>query len=297
MSVDVDKILNDNQSGSVTLTQNTLKFFRDYLNERLSASQKLEDIFEQFQDVSKKIMKQQPNMVLLRKSINTILIYFKRLVKSDREADQIIKAVEHKIISIEQEIYTRINKIGNTGSKIIAPTNKIMTISNSTLVKIILETAHNHKRKFEVYCCKSHPPDEGVYLAETLDKSGIKTTLISDSQMGVFMKGMNLVLIGADRIYDNGFVNKAGTIALCLIAKYYNIPVYLAADTTKILPESDRIIKFVSQNKKEVYTGNRKKISIENVYYEKVPIDLIHKVICEDSVFDTVDFINWYLKE
>jgi translation initiation factor 2B subunit (eIF-2B alpha/beta/delta family) len=297
MSVDIDTILNDNRSGSVKLTQNTLNFYRTHLNEMLSKSQKLEDIFEQFQGVAKKIMKKQPNMVLLRKSTNTIVIYFKRLIKSEKETDQIIKAVEKKILSIEQEIDTRIKKIGNTGSKIIAPTNKIMTISNSTLVKKILDTAHNQKRKFEVYCCKSHPPDEGVYLAETLDKSGIKTTLIADSQIGMFMPEMNLVLIGADRIYETGFVNKTGTLALCLIAKHYNIPIYLAADTTKILPESERIIKFVSQNKKEVYTGNRKQISIENVYYEKVPINLIHKVICEDSIFDTIDFINWYLKE
>lgn len=297
MSVEVDKILNDNQSGSVTLTQNTLLLYREFLNEKSMAGLKLDEIFDQFQDLSKKILKKQPNMVLLRKSTNNILIYFKRLVKSEKQVDQIIKAVEKKIISIEQDIEARVKKIANTGSKIIAPTNKIMTISNSTLVKKILDTAHNQRRKFEVYCCKSHPPDEGVNLAETLDKSGIKTTLISDSQMGVFMQGMNLVLIGADRIYDNGFVNKAGTLALCLIAKYFNIPVYLAADTSKILLESERIIKLVSHNKVEVYGGNRKKLSVENVYYEKIPIELIHKVICEDSVFDTVDFINWYLKE
>ena len=297
MSVEVDKILNDNQSGSVTLTQNTLLLYREFLNEKSMAGLKLDEIFDQFQDLSKKILKKQPNMVLLRKSTNNILIYFKRLVKSEKQVDQIIKAVEKKIISIEQDIEARVKKIANTGSKIIAPTNKIMTISNSTLVKKILDTAHNQRRKFEVYCCKSHPPDEGVNLAETLDKSGIKTTLISDSQMGVFMQGMNLVLIGADRIYDNGFVNKAGTLALCLTAKYFNIPVYLAADTSKILLESERIIKLVSHNKVEVYGGNRKKLSVENVYYEKIPIELIHKVICEDSVFDTVDFINWYLKE
>ena len=230
----LDSILNDNQSGSVILTQNVLKLYRDYLNDMLSTSKTLEEIFDLFQDVAKRIMRKQPNMVLLRKSTNTILIYFKRLVKSEKETEQIIKAVEKKIVSIEQEINARVQKIGNTGSKIIAPTNKIMTLSNSTLVRRIFETAYNHKRKFEVYCCKSHPPDEGIQLAETLDKMGIKTTIISDSQIGVFMPEMNLVLVGADRIYDNGFVNKAGTLALCLIAKYYNIPVYLAADTTKI---------------------------------------------------------------
>ena len=121
MSVEVDKILNDNQSGSVTLTQNTLLLYREFLNEKSMAGLKLDEIFDQFQDLSKKILKKQPNMVLLRKSTNNILIYFKRLVKSEKQVDQIIKAVEKKIISIEQDIEARVKKIANTGSKIIAP--------------------------------------------------------------------------------------------------------------------------------------------------------------------------------
>ena len=297
MSVELEKILNDNLSGSIALTQNTLQYYRDLLEELAAGSSKLEDIYQKFQDEAKKILKNQPNMVLLRKSTNNVLIYFKRLVKSDKESGQVIRAIDKKIIAIERDINTRVEKIANTGSRIIAPTNKLMTISNSTLVKNIIDKAHAQKRKFEVFCCKSHPPDEGVHLAEALDKSGVKTTLISDSQIGVFMQEMNLVLIGADRIYDNGFVNKAGTLSLCLTAKYFNIPVYLAVETTKILSESERVIKVISHDKNEVYNGGRKKLSVKNVYYEKIPIDLIHKVICEDSVFDTVDFINWYLKE
>jgi translation initiation factor eIF-2B subunit delta len=297
MSVELENIMNDNLSGSVALTQNTLQFYRDFLANLAGSSLELEGIFQQFQDEAKKILKSQPNMVLLRKTTNNILIYFKRLVKSDKELEQILKAIDKKIVTIEQEISTRVEKIANTGSRIIAPTNKLMTISNSTLVKNIITKAHTQKRKFEVFCCKSHPPDEGVLLAEVLDKSGVKTTLISDSQIGVFMQQMNLVLIGADRIYDNGFVNKAGTLSLCLIAKYFKIPVYLAVETTKILSESERVIKLISHDKDEVYNGSRKKLSVKNVYFEKIPIDLVHKVICEDSVFDTVDFINWYLKE
>jgi translation initiation factor 2B subunit (eIF-2B alpha/beta/delta family) len=297
MPVELDKILSDNHSGSVILTKNTLQLYRELLKNADVKKIKLEEVYEQFQDISKKILKHQPNMVLLRKSTSTIQIYFKRLAKSDKDPDQVLKAVEKKITAVEKEIESRMEKIAHTGSRIIAPTNKIMTISNSTLVRNIFKTTHNQKRKFEVYCCKSHPPDEGVVLAEFLDKSGIKTTLISDSQMGVFMDQMNLVLIGADRIYGDGFVNKAGTLALCLTANYYNIPVYLAADTTKILSENERSIKLNSQDRKELYNGNRKKLAVENIYYEKVPIKLIHKVICEDSIFDTVDFINWYLKE
>ena len=108
MSVELEKILNDNLSGSIALTQNTLQYYRDLLEELAAGSSKLEDIYQKFQDEAKKILKNQPNMVLLRKSTNNVLIYFKRLVKSDKESGQVIRAIDKKIIAIERDINTRV---------------------------------------------------------------------------------------------------------------------------------------------------------------------------------------------
>ena len=127
-----------------------------------------------------------------------------------------------------------------------------------------------------------------------MNKKGVKVTIVADSQAGSIMDNMNIVLLGADRLYEDGFVNKSGTLAVCLLAKHFNVPVYLAVETIKILKESERSIKPVERDPAEVYKGN-KNIDVYNSYYEKIPLKLVDKVICEEGVFETTDFLSWYL--
>lgn len=297
MSSDINKILNDNRSGSLTITKMALDLYRSIFKEAKSGSDDLETIYKNLQNASRTLIKHQPNMVLLRRTSNNLLIYFKRLLKSDKEPAYILDTVEKKINLIEQDIDSRVDKIAHDGSRLITNFNKVMTFSNSTVVKKLILAAAAQKKRFEVYCLKSHPPDEGVDLAEFLTDKGIKTTLISDAEAGVFMSDMNMVMLGADRLFENGFVNKTGTLPLCLTAKFFSIPVYLAVETAKILSESERAIKQTPQQNSEIYQGKKKKLSVKNIYFEKIPLDFVHKVISDEGVFETDEFINWYLKE
>jgi methylthioribose-1-phosphate isomerase len=64
---------------------------------------------------------------------------------------------------------------------------------------------------------------------------GIDVTLICDSAAGYVMgQGMiDCVITGADRIALNGdTANKIGTFSLSVLAKYHNIPFYIAAPFT-----------------------------------------------------------------
>ncbi len=297
MNKTLENILNDNYSGSLSLTKKMLDLFRDELKSSAMNAATADDTYKSLQNMAKMLIKRQPNMVLLRKTSNALLLYFKRSLNSDKPLAEVIESIQAKIEALDEELDKNVDTISQLGSKIIANFNKVMTISNSTMVRNILLTASRHKRKFDVFCMKSHPPDEGAFLAEELTKQNIKTTLISDTGAGYFMPEMNLVLLGADRLYETGFVNKLGSLQLCLTAKYLNVPVYLAVETTKILIESERAIKITPQNPDEVYKSKNKDLGVINVYFEKVPLNLVHKVICENGVFETSEFINWYLKE
>jgi translation initiation factor 2B subunit (eIF-2B alpha/beta/delta family) len=294
MALSITEIVNDNTSGSFSLTMNTLKVFSDYLDQEKATETSIETVFEEIHAASKNLIKHQSNMVLLRKSCNTFIAYFKRAQKSEKSKAELFVLLQDKIKQIIEEYKKNIEVISLSGSKIIANFNKILTFSNSTVVKHIFEKADYQKRKFDVFCIKSDPPGEGTKLAEILCTQGIKTTVVADSQAGVVMDNMNLVIVGADRLYETGFVNKSGTLALCLLARHFNIPVYLAVETTKILKESERSIKEIERDPKEVYNpdGN---ISVINSYYEKIPLSLIHKVISEQGVFETPEFSSWYL--
>lgn len=299
MKKSFENIMHDNHSGSLSLTKKMLNLFREELKSADSNATPADDIYKSLQNMSKLLIKRQPNMVLLRKTSSALLLYFKRSLNSDKQLHEVVESIQGKIDLLEEELDKNVETISQLGSKIIANFNKVMTLSNSTMVRNILLTASRHKRKFDVFCLKSHPPDEGAILAEELARQNIKTTLIPDTGAGFFMPEMNLVLLGADRLYETGFVNKLGSLQLCLAAKFLNVPVYLAVETTKILIESERAIKIAYQNPDEVYESKSKSkdLDIQNVYFEKVPISLVHKVICENGVFETSEFINWYLKE
>lgn len=297
MDNQIKTIKEDKISGSLLITQHVLKYVSEILSCQIETKSDLEEIFAEIQSGIKTVVKKHSHMVLLRKTGNNFLIYFKRMITSGKDRKEILGQALGRLEHMKTEMTENVKKITHAGSRIIANSNKIMTISNSTLVKEILLTAEAQKRKFEVFCLKSHPADEGIELARTLAERGIKTTIIADAEMGLFMPEMNLVIIGADRIYGEGFVNKSGTLPLCITAKNFNIPVYLAAETTKILHESERSIKQNEENSDEICTIKHENISVRNIYYEKIPLKFIHKIICENSVFETHEFSKWYLEE
>jgi len=297
MNLTIDSIMADSCSGSQTIARQMLAYFEQLLNQAGQNGESAEHTYEKLQADSKQLIRRQPNMVLLRRLSTVMLSYYKRLLKSGKNSAHIIAAMKIKLEQVKNELEQNSARIASMGSKIIATSNKIMTISKSTLVQRIFETTHQYKRRFEVFTLLSQPPGEGAGFAEALSGLGIKTTILADSQIGVFMPAMNLVLIGADRLYKNGFINKSGTLPLCLTAKHYNIPVYLAVETTKILLESERAIKLNSQDASEVYASGNKNLRAQNIYFEKTPLELVHKIICEDGVFETFEFINWYLKD
>lgn len=296
MAISIKTILEDNRSGSLTIARNTLDLFREWLLQCSASNENPGECFKTIQDASKALLKKQPNMALLRYCCTTFLQYFKRALKTESDPGNGMAAALAKLTEIRKEMEHNTERIADIGAKLIASSNKLMTISSSTLVNQILIKASSAKKRFHVYNLKSHPPDEGVHSAEFLLEHNIKTTLIADAEMGLFMPQMNLVLIGADRVFEDGFVNKAGTLPLLVTAKHFNIPVYLAFDTWKILSKNDKTVKFMERENSEIYSNKIHELHVQNFYFESIPLNLVQKVICEEGVYETSEFIDWYLK-
>ena len=71
-------------------------------------------------------------------------------------------------------------------------------------------------------------------MAEHLLSYGITVNLVSDSAVGHLMRGIDMVLIGAAGIAENGgIINKIGTYQIALVAHYYQKPLYVASESFK----------------------------------------------------------------
>ncbi len=277
----------------------------DYYNHFLNKFKKInspqsvncESLYEEMHEMAKQLIKSQPNKALIRRSTSNVLNHCKRSLASGKSREEILGHIENKIRTVLDDLEKNTQKIATFASRAIAQGNKVLTRSNDYLVLRTLLEAERQKRRFEVFVLKSDPPGEGLELAEYLAKKKIRVTVIPDSQLGICLSEMNLVLIGPERLYERGFVHRSGTLPLALTAKHMNIPVYLLADTQTILFEKERSIKFYPSDENEVYKSKSKNIHVLNYYYEKVVFDPIYKIICEDGIFEMKEFINWFLAE
>ena len=75
---------------------------------------------------------------------------------------------------------------------------------------------------------EARPLNEGVRTARRLAEKGVSVTLITDAQMGLFVREAEAVVVGADSVLPDGsLVNKIGTHLLALAAREAKVPFYV----------------------------------------------------------------------
>ncbi len=116
-------------------------------------------------------------------------------------------------------------------------TGSLATVDYGTALGII-RIAHEAGKKVHVFLDETRPRLQGARLsAFEMNELGIPHTVIADGASGHVMKtfGIDLVVVGADRIARNGdTANKIGTYNLAIAARYHGIPFYVAAPTSTI---------------------------------------------------------------
>jgi len=176
------------------------------------------------------------------------------LLKATRPtAHDLFYAVEYMVHAIDQgknaftvastyveDIITCCKKIGENGGSLIKDDTKVLTHCNAGALATVdygtalapLRVAHEKNKKIFVFVDETRPRLQGLLTAWELFQERIPHALIADNAAGYFMrnKEIDLVIVGADRIAQNGdFANKIGTYEKAVLAKENGIPFYVAA--------------------------------------------------------------------
>jgi methylthioribose-1-phosphate isomerase len=137
-------------------------------------------------------------------------------------------------------------KIGEYGKSLIHDGDRVLTHCNAGALATagygtalgVLYAAWSEGKRFQVFVDETRPLLQGARLtAWELMQGGIPSTLITDNMAAWVMKkkGINLVLVGADRIARNGdTANKIGTYSLAILSKWHGTPFYVAAPTSTV---------------------------------------------------------------
>ncbi len=240
----IQSLLQDNTSGSVELT---LK-----LNQILREIQNKEDI--------ENILYKVENHLKGFASINNYVFNIRELLSEDK-----IENLQNFFDSFEEEIIKQQEKIFVNTKHYLDKYDTFLTLSNSFTILQVLKRL-NEIRKIKVVVCESRPKFEGEILAKKLSDENVNVKIITDAEMSVFIPKVDALILGADKIFNNGnIINKTGSFSAALISRYYDKPVYIIADKTKIISEDNR-------------DGNK---TDSNIYFEEVPAKLITKIITD----------------
>jgi methylthioribose-1-phosphate isomerase len=113
----------------------------------------------------------------------------------------------------------------------------LATVGYGTALGVIRAAVEEGKR-IHVYADETRPRMQGMKLtAWELQRENIPVTVIADNMAASLMRQgkIDCVIVGADRIAANGdTANKIGTYALAIIARYHNVPFYVAAPFSTI---------------------------------------------------------------
>ncbi len=151
---------------------------------------------------------------------------------------------EARAIHEEQRAVDR--AIGQHGLALLPRSGAVLTHCNTgplatagfgTALGVIV-AAHDAGHRLHVYVDETRPLLQGARLTTfELERAGVPATLIADGAAAAVMrtKGVEAVIVGADRIARNGdAANKIGTYGVAIAAAHHGIPFYVAAPRSTI---------------------------------------------------------------
>lgn len=150
----------------------------------------------------------------------------------------------------------------------------LLTLSfSSTVAQALAEVAAGVRLR--AICGEGRPRLEGRRLAANLAGHGVAATVVTDAALTAFLPGASAVVMGADAVLANSWINKVGSFGLAAAAALRGVPVYVVATRDKFTPAvlSDRIV-LPKAPSREVWSEAPSGVAVENRYFETIPAEL-----------------------
>lgn len=178
--------------------------------------------------------------------------------------------------------------IGEIGARRVRDGEVIMTHCHSNAALSIIKNAWEDGKKIRVIVTESRPRYQGHITARILAEASIPCTLIVDSAVRTFMKGVDKVIVGADSIAANGaVVNKIGTSQLALAAHEARVVFMVAAESYKFHPSTliGELVEIEERAPREVAAPEDfKGVTIRNPAFDVTPPEYIDLIVTEKGV-------------
>ncbi|KAL5341127.1 hypothetical protein BJX70DRAFT_386942 [Aspergillus crustosus] len=326
----LEKMLNDHQSGSHELTTIALRVFRDFLVHTQAGMEKAK-WWEDVQMAAWHLVKNGRESMGAA-TLNALLAILEEMEEIWRLDEGPGDKIERMLTIVGHHLRARISRSGLVKEMFASYVRStfvssgqsrerltILTMSNSSTIRdsIVEAFASLDIGTLEMRILESRPCFEGVDFAYSL-KSRFQTmckdtpdkklllTLYSDSSAALAARGVDIVLLGADRISrSKGVSNKIGSLPVVLGAKHHTptAKVVVLSELEKVNGENGIIDdeKHEDNDPEEVFrawrsTGVRgadivsshhssnMTVVVKNICFEWVPLSLIDTFVSGEGI-------------
>jgi methylthioribose-1-phosphate isomerase len=195
--------------------------------------------------VASDISATRPTAVNLAWALERVL---RAAASADGAGTAIIAAMRREASAILEEDREMCRRIGEHGLSLLHDGARVLTHCNAGALATggigtalaPIYVAKERGWRMEVFVDESRPLLQGSRLtAWELQRAGVPVTVLTDGMAASLMReqGIDLCIVGADRIAANGDVaNKIGTYSLAIAARYHEVPFIVAAPTSTLDP-------------------------------------------------------------
>lgn len=165
----------------------------------------------------------------------------------------------------------------------------VVTYSSSRVVEAAVRlVAEQHE--VVVHCAEGRPALEGRDLAASLAAAGVRVEFYTDAALVTAVPGADALLVGADAICSDQFINKSGTSALCTLAGAHGTAAYVLSGREKILPDDVfRALTLRPGTARQVWRDPPPGVHVRNPYFEAIPVAWVVSVITDAGVLQAGD--------
>lgn len=244
-----------------------------------------------------------PTAVNLFWAIDRMKRVFGEAARSGESVDGLKARLETEANAIHDEDVASCKSMGQYGAVVVPDRARILTHCNAGALATagygtalgVIRAAAEQGKVAAVFADETRPFLQGARLtAWELVRDGIPTTVITESMAGPLMRkaGLDMVVVGADRIAANGDVaNKIGTYTVAMMAKAHGVPFYVAAPLSTIdlgTPDGSHI-PIEERNAREItHVGTTaltpEGASVWNPAFDVTPNELVAGIITERGI-------------
>lgn len=113
------------------------------------------------------------------------------------------RLIENGSLFAEKSVQGR-EKIAELALDFIQDGTTVLMHCHSRVAMALLMKAARHNRRFEVLVTEARPTCKGVEAVAILTEAGIPARVILDAAVGYYMDRIDLVLVGAEGVVENG---------------------------------------------------------------------------------------------